>query len=100
MTPMCAWCAVTGLAGPTQRKIIISRDNAYHGSTMAGAALGGMSGMHAQGFGLSPMSAILASQTTMKTPSLGKRLRNLACEQQVGWRKEFWRWGQTKWPPL
>jgi putrescine---pyruvate transaminase len=32
-----------------QRKVIISRENAYHGSTMAGASLGGMSGMHAQG---------------------------------------------------
>jgi putrescine aminotransferase len=31
------------------RKVIISRLNAYHGSTMAGASLGGMSGMHAQG---------------------------------------------------
>jgi putrescine---pyruvate transaminase len=29
--------------------VIISRKNAYHGSTMAGASLGGMSGMHAQG---------------------------------------------------
>ncbi len=32
-----------------QRKVIISRLNAYHGSTMAGASLGGMSSMHAQG---------------------------------------------------
>ena len=32
-----------------QRKVIISRHNAYHGSTMAGASLGGMSYMHAQG---------------------------------------------------
>lgn len=37
------------LLGEPQRKIIISRQNAYHGSTMAGASLGGMSGMHAQG---------------------------------------------------
>ena len=37
------------LLGQPQRKIIISRNNAYHGSTMAGASLGGMSGMHAQG---------------------------------------------------
>jgi putrescine---pyruvate transaminase len=37
------------LMGQPQRKIIISRHNAYHGSTMAGASLGGMSGMHAQG---------------------------------------------------
>jgi putrescine---pyruvate transaminase len=35
--------------GQPYRKVIISRHNAYHGSTMAGASLGGMSGMHAQG---------------------------------------------------
>lgn len=37
------------LLGQPQRKVIISRLNAYHGSTMAGASLGGMSGMHTQG---------------------------------------------------
>jgi putrescine---pyruvate transaminase len=37
------------LLGQPQRKVIISRHNAYHGSTMAGASLSGMSGMHAQG---------------------------------------------------
>ncbi|MBT9485947.1 MAG: aspartate aminotransferase family protein [Rubrivivax sp.] len=37
------------LMGQPQRSVIISRHNAYHGSTMAGASLGGMSGMHAQG---------------------------------------------------
>jgi putrescine aminotransferase len=35
--------------GYKERHTIISRHNAYHGSTMAGASLGGMSGMHAQG---------------------------------------------------
>ncbi|KPF53656.1 aminotransferase [beta proteobacterium AAP51] len=35
--------------GQPHRNVIISRQNAYHGSTMAGASLGGMSGMHAQG---------------------------------------------------
>lgn len=37
------------LRGQEQRRIIISRHNAYHGSTMAGASLGGMKAMHAQG---------------------------------------------------
>lgn len=37
------------LQGQPQKQVIISRHNAYHGSTMAGASLGGMSGMHAQG---------------------------------------------------
>ncbi|MCV2865627.1 aspartate aminotransferase family protein [Defluviimonas sp. WL0075] len=35
--------------GKPEKNIIISRKNAYHGSTMGGASLGGMSGMHAQG---------------------------------------------------
>ncbi|UVW28402.1 aspartate aminotransferase family protein [Massilia sp. H6] len=37
------------LAGQPERQAIISRHNAYHGSTVAGASLGGMAGMHAQG---------------------------------------------------
>ncbi len=37
------------ILGQPDRQVIISRHNAYHGSTMAGASLGGMSGMHAQG---------------------------------------------------
>lgn len=35
--------------GQPQKSVIISRKNAYHGSTMAGASLGGMRPMHAQG---------------------------------------------------
>jgi putrescine---pyruvate transaminase len=35
--------------GQPRRKIFISRWNAYHGSTVAGASLGGMKAMHAQG---------------------------------------------------
>jgi putrescine aminotransferase len=37
------------LIGQPQRQVIIGRNNGYHGSTMAGASLSGMSGMHAQG---------------------------------------------------
>jgi putrescine aminotransferase len=37
------------LMGQPQRSFIISRKNAYHGSTIAGASLGGMAPMHAQG---------------------------------------------------
>jgi putrescine aminotransferase len=37
------------ILGQPDRQVIISRHNAYHGSTMAGASLGGMGGMHAQG---------------------------------------------------
>ena len=35
--------------GKPDKKIIISRKNAYHGSSMGSASLGGMSAMHAQG---------------------------------------------------
>ena len=35
--------------GQPQKKTIIGRWNGYHGSTMAGASLGGMEGMHQQG---------------------------------------------------
>lgn len=37
------------LRGQPRRKTLISRWNAYHGSTLAGASLGGMKGMHEQG---------------------------------------------------
>jgi len=37
------------IQGQAEKSIIISRENAYHGSTMAGASLGGMKYMHAQG---------------------------------------------------
>lgn len=35
--------------GQAQKQVIISRKNAYHGSTVAAASLGGMGYMHAQG---------------------------------------------------
>lgn len=37
------------LMGEPDRKVIISRLNAYHGSTIGAASLGGMAAMHAQG---------------------------------------------------
>ena len=37
------------ILGQPDRQVIIGRKNGYHGSTMAGASLGGMSYMHAQG---------------------------------------------------
>ncbi len=42
------------IKGKPYRNILIARDNAYHGSTLAGASLGGMSGMHKQGAPLVP----------------------------------------------
>ncbi|NBA96681.1 aspartate aminotransferase family protein [Pseudomonas sp. R5(2019)] len=37
------------LKGKREKKVIIGRINGYHGSTVAGASLGGMVGMHEQG---------------------------------------------------
>ena len=37
------------LEGKPEKTVIISRENAYHGSTVAASSLGGMKGMHAQG---------------------------------------------------
>ncbi|MFK3794085.1 aspartate aminotransferase family protein [Pseudomonas piscis] len=37
------------LKGKSKKQTIIGRINGYHGSTVAGASLGGMSGMHEQG---------------------------------------------------
>ncbi|WP_165855106.1 aspartate aminotransferase family protein [Marinobacter sp. JSM 1782161] len=42
------------LKGKPYRKLLIARDNAYHGSTLAGASLGGMGPMHAQSAPLLP----------------------------------------------
>ncbi len=44
------------LEGQPLRQVLIARDNAYHGSTLAGASLGGMKFMHEQG--LLPMAGI------------------------------------------
>lgn len=42
------------LAGRPEKNIVISRQMAYHGSTIAGASLGGMAGMHGQLHGAVP----------------------------------------------
>jgi 4-aminobutyrate aminotransferase-like enzyme len=48
-----AWCtATTTCSASREKKLIISRKNAYHGSTIAAASLGGMKAMHEQAIGL------------------------------------------------
>jgi putrescine aminotransferase len=44
------------LKGKPAKNVIIARENAYHGSTLAGTRIGGMSKMHSQGS--SPMEGI------------------------------------------
>jgi putrescine aminotransferase len=42
------------LEGKPSKRIVISRKSAYHGSSIAGASLGGMDGMHSQLYGAVP----------------------------------------------
>jgi len=42
------------LEGKPTKRIVISRKSAYHGSSIAGASLGGMDGMHSQLYGAVP----------------------------------------------
>ncbi|KAA5604215.1 aspartate aminotransferase family protein [Roseospira marina] len=42
------------LEGHPERRVIIGRQNGYHGSTVAAASMGGMSAMHKQGGGTLP----------------------------------------------
>jgi len=46
------------LMGQPERKLIVARKNAYHGSTVAGASLGGMTPMHNQGGSLGNITHI------------------------------------------
>ena len=46
------------LLGKPDKTVIISRENAYHGSTIAGSSLGGMQAMHDQGGILSEIAHI------------------------------------------
>jgi putrescine aminotransferase len=81
--------------GQPERTVIISRKNAYHGSTMAGASLGGMAGMHAQG-GL-PIPGIThieqpfwfevgrGAQTAPLTPAAEKAARDAFGLKAAGW---------------
>ncbi|HEY1149467.1 MAG TPA: aspartate aminotransferase family protein [Pseudoduganella sp.] len=69
--------------GQPQRDVIISRHNAYHGSTMAGASLGGMQDMHAQG-GLPIPGIVHIGQPDY--PSAGQGMS----EEQFGLRAASW----------
>jgi putrescine aminotransferase len=78
------------LLGQPQRKLIIGRKNGYHGSTMAGASLGGMSGMHAQGDLPIPNITISSSPTISRRAARRER-DEFGCAPLAGWRTRFWR---------
>jgi putrescine aminotransferase len=72
------------LLGQPQRSVIVSRWNAYHGSTMAGGSLGGMKGIHAQG-GL-PIPGIVHIDQPYWFENGGELTRDefgLACARQL-----------------
>jgi putrescine aminotransferase len=87
------------LLGQPQRKVIISRHNAYHGSTMAGASLGGMSGMHAQG------DLPIPNITHIEQPYFfeerpARRERDAFGTARRGWLEaKILELGRTRWPP-
>lgn len=60
------------LQGQKERNIIISRHNAYHGSTIAAATLGGMSGMHEQQIGVAIPNVVHIGQPYYQESGKGK----------------------------
>ena len=76
------------LLGQPERSVIISRHNAYHGSTMAGASLGGMSYMHAQG-GLPIPGIVHIEQPFWYVHGRGTRSAPLAPDAEQVSRDEF-----------
>lgn len=87
------------LMGQPQRKVIISRWNAYHGSTVAAASLGGMRAMHEQGDLPIPGIVHIEQPYDWQHRQPGETLRNLACAPRAGWRRRSSRSARTRWPP-
>jgi adenosylmethionine-8-amino-7-oxononanoate aminotransferase len=75
------------MLGQPAAQVIISRHNAYHGSTMAGASLGGMSGMHAQG-GL-PIPGIVHIEQPYWSSTVGQG--DDPDEFGLAWRRAGWK---------
>ena len=72
------------LAGQPRRKVLIARRNAYHGSTLAAASLGGMAEMHAQG------ELPLPGFTHIEQPHLLEHGQAGESEEQFGLRAAGW----------
>jgi len=73
--------------GQPERSIIVSRHNAYHGSTLAGASLGGTGGMHAQG-GL-PIPGIVHIEQPFWFEHGGTMSRDEFGLEAAGWLEEI-----------
>jgi putrescine aminotransferase len=74
--------------GQPERSVIISRRNAYHGSTMAGASLGGMTDMHAQG-GLPIPGIVHIEQPFWFAHGRGEHSQPLSAEAEKASRDRF-----------
>ncbi|MDE2299692.1 MAG: aminotransferase class III-fold pyridoxal phosphate-dependent enzyme, partial [Burkholderiales bacterium] len=72
------------LLGQPRRKILVGRRNAYHGSTLAAASLGGMAEMHAQG------DLPLPGFTHIEQPHFLEHARPGETEEQFGLRAAGW----------
>ncbi|PRC93208.1 aspartate aminotransferase family protein [Solimicrobium silvestre] len=72
------------LLGFKERNVIISRHNAYHGSTIAGASLGGMSGMHDQQIGIAIPNIVHIGQPYYVEGGKGKTPEEFGLEA-AGW---------------
>jgi putrescine aminotransferase len=86
------------LLGKPEKKHIISRKNAYHGSTIAAASLGGMKAMHEQAIGLDYVHHI--NQPHWFESASPKRIRTAsACAWRGSWRRRSTNWARTASPP-
>ncbi len=71
------------LQGKPEKKHIISRKNAYHGSTIAASSLGGMSYMHAQTHGLDYIHHIQQPYWYTQGGELSPEEFGLKCAQEL-----------------
>ncbi len=86
------------LRGQPDRNVIISRRNAYHGSTMGGASLGGMAGCTPRVACRFRASCTSSSPTGSRTASM-YRPSNLACVRPAGWPRRSRNSAPSGWPP-
>ena len=85
------------ILGQPQRQVIISRRNSYHGSTVAGASLGGMAEMHAQG-GSSLPDIVHIEQPHWVELGLGLSREEFGRVAAGCSKPRSWKLGSTAWP--
>jgi adenosylmethionine-8-amino-7-oxononanoate aminotransferase len=86
------------LLGKPQKKQIISRRNAYHGSTIAAASLGGMKAMHEQAIGLNYVHHINQPHW-FEVSEPGEDPTASVCAWRASSRPRSTNWARTASPP-